>query len=266
MRASRKTDLSRLRRILYGGIAVVFWLIVWEVIARTVDLSFALPGVLETLGAFASLLLQGTFWKTVLLSLGRIALGLLIGVVVGILLAVVSVRVAAVDAILSPAMVFIRSTPVASFILVLWVIIGRAAVPVVIAVLMVIPIVYQNICTSLQSLDTHLSEMLTVFHVSPLRRFRILVLPSMLRYLIPAFVTAAGLSWKAGIAAEIIAYTKDSIGRSIANAKNEFNGPAMFAWTMAVVLLSFGIEKLLTFIGRRANRRVALYQPSDESL
>ncbi len=262
MQASRKTDKPLWRRALYAAIALLVWLCVWEIIARSVDLSFALPGVVETLRAFVTLLSTGVFWLTVLRSLGRILLGLLLGVVIAVLLAALSVRLPLLDAILSPAMVFIRATPVASFILILWVIIGRAAVPIVIAVLMVLPIIYQNICTALRTLDTQTSEMLAVYRVPRLRRLRIFVLPSMLRYFIPAFITAAGLAWKAGIAAEIIAYTKDSIGRAIADAKNNFDGPSMFAWTLAVVLLSFGIEAVMRAFGRRAHRVNNRTQPT----
>lgn len=249
MRASR----TKARRLLYAGISLLFWLGLWDILARAVKLSFALPSVADTALALFGLLITGSFWLTVLASLGRILLGLAIGVLLALLLAPLSVHLALADAILTPVMQFIKSTPVASFILVLWVLIGRATVPIAIAVLMVLPIVYQNLCAALRSLDKKQAEVLRVFHVPHRRALRIFVLPSLLSYFVPALITSAALAWKAGIAAEIIAYTKQSIGRAIYDAKVDFDGPLMFAWTVAVILLSLLIEKGLSYLGRRVH-------------
>ncbi len=254
------------KRILYALIAAAFWLGLWEILACTLQLPFALPRVLETFSACMHLLTQGTFWLTVLLSLCRILAGLLIGAVAAVIFAVGAKHLTLLAAVLNPVMAFVRATPVASFILVLWVLIGRAAVPTVIGALMVLPIIYQNVLEGLTNTDVSLEEMLRTFRVSPKRRLTLLVIPGVVQYFFPAFITSAGLAWKAGIAAEIIAYTKNSIGRSIADAKNNFDGAAMFAWTIAVILLSFIIEKLLMYAGRRVKAHVAVYRSTDKTV
>lgn len=248
-----KAFVSKHKRLLFALVSLLFWLCVWDTVARTVDLSFALPTVSETAKAFAVLLLQADFWVTVACSLLRILAGLAIGIVLALLLAPLAVRVPLADAILTPFMQFVKATPVASFILVLWVLIGRANVPIAIAVLMVLPIVFQNMCAALRSLDAKQVEVLTVFKVPASRVLRIFVLPSLLSYFVPALITSAGLAWKAGIAAEIIAYTKRSIGRAIYDAKVDFDGARMLAWTVAVILLSFALEKGLSYLGRRVH-------------
>jgi NitT/TauT family transport system permease protein len=73
----------------------------------------------------------------------------------------------------------------------------------------------------------------------------------LIKYLIPGIITSAGLAWKSGIAAEIIAYTSDSIGREIYNAKAFLESERMLAWTMVVIILSLIFEATLSFIGRR---------------
>ena len=59
----------------------------------------------------------------------------------------------------------------------------------------------------------------------------------------------AGLAWKAEIAAEIIAYTKKSIGQGINDAKYNMDTPTVFAWTLLIILFSIllelGTKKLL---------------------
>ena len=67
-------------------------------------------------------------------------------------------------------------------------------------------------------------------------------------------MSSIGLAWKAGIAAEIIAYTRNSIGKEIFDAKNFFMGPEMFAWTLAVVLLSLLFEMLIKLLLRKEEK------------
>ena len=55
-----------------------------------------------------------------------------------------------------------------------------------------------------------------------------------------------GLAWKAGVAAEIIAMPKNTIGTMIGEAKLYIESATMFAWTLTVILLSLVIEFLFT--------------------
>ena len=245
---------NKLRTALYALIAIAFWIGAWELLAVTLDLGFVFPRFFDTLIAFLGLLITGKFWATVGLSLLRIFIGFLIGAALGIALAPLTHRYAIANAIISPAMTVIKSTPVASFILVLWCIIGKGFVPSAIGVLMVMPIVWQNLTDGYRSIDYELDELCTVYRVSAAKRLRLLIFPSLIKFLIPALITSSALAWKSGIAAEIIVYAKNSIGKEITDAKNFFESEQMFAWTMAVVLLSIVIEFAIKRLGRMAKK------------
>ena len=75
-----------------------------------------------------------------------------------------------------------------------------------------------------------------------------------MKYLIPGIITASGLCWKAEIAAEIIAYTKRSIGQGINDAKYNLDTPTVFAWTLVIILLSVALEKGASMLLRRVNK------------
>jgi NitT/TauT family transport system permease protein len=83
---------------------------------------------------------------------------------------------------------------------------------------------------------------------------RVLVIPQLVRYLIPAIVTATGLAWKSEIAAEIIAYTRNSIGQNINDAKFNMDSPTVFAWTIIVIALSIILELIAKLIMRRCKK------------
>ena len=65
----------------------------------------------------------------------------------------------------------------------------------------------------------------------------------------PHLLTAAklslGMCWKAGIAAEIIGQPRNSIGAQLNQAKLFFNTPELFAWTIAIIVVSVAFERLV---------------------
>ncbi len=62
-------------------------------------------------------------------------------------------------------------------------------------------------------------------------------------YITAAATTGLGFAWKSAIAAEVIVHPGLSIGKQIWEAKVYFDVADLFAWTMAVVLLSVLLER-----------------------
>jgi len=80
-------------------------------------------------------------------------------------------------------------------------------------------------------------------------------LPQVLPYFRSACGSALGLCWKSGIAAEVIGMPDGSIGEQLQQAKIYLNTPDLFAWTLVILLLSLTLEKLLSALLNRINRR-----------
>ena len=191
------------------------------------------------------------FWLTVAQSIRRVLTGIASAVLLGILLALLTHKSAVLRALLSPVMTLVKSTPVASFIILALVWLGRDVVPPVIAALMVLPVVWANVSQGLDGIDPQLLELAQVFRLPRGRVFRRITLPSVLPHLRAALCSALGLGWKAGVAAEILTVPARSIGKRIYEAKIYLETTELFAWTAAVVLLSLVIERLLLrLVGR----------------
>ena len=234
-------------------ISTLAWLVLWEISAHLLDLKFIFPGAIDTFNALGKLIVTADFWKTVLFSMLRIFLGLILGVVFGICFALLHQFIPFLRSFISIGMTIIKSTPVASIIMVLWVVMvnGSKNLPALIALLMVAPIIWQNLCDGFSTIDNNLSEVCYVFEFTRSKRIKLLILPQLIRYFVPAFLTSIGLAWKSGIAAEIISYTKNSIGKNIFDAKNYFEGDVMLAWTISVVILSLFFEYAVKYFLRR---------------
>ena len=227
-------------------LVLAFWLGVWALLALIVGRELLLPGpwtVAKRLGALA---LTADFWSTVAVSLGRILCGAALGVLAGVVLAAGTSRFRVLDALLTPLLTVIRATPVASFILLVLIWVGRDILPVVIVFLMVLPVVWANVAAGIAAADRELLEMAAVYRFSPWEKVRRIYAPSAAPYFLSALQTGLGLAWKSGVAAEVLTVPARSIGRQLYESKLYLQTVELFAWTAAVVVCSLVIEKLLS--------------------
>ena len=242
---------AKLRKTLRTLAVVLFWLLIWQLLAALAGQELLLPSPLRVARELIRLAGGAEFWLTVAQSIRRVLTGIVSAVLLGILLALLTHKSAVLRALLSPVMTLVKSTPVASFIILALVWLGRDVVPPVIAALMVLPVVWANVSQGLDGIDPQLLELAQVCRLPRGRVFRRITLPSVLPHLRAALCSALGLGWKAGVAAEILTVPARSIGKRIYEAKIYLETTELFAWTAAVVLLSLVIEGLLLrLVGR----------------
>jgi len=232
------------------GVAA-FWLCVWQLLALWVGNGLLLPSPAAVVARLGQLALTAGFWKVTALSLLRVVLGSVLAVVSGVLLAVICCRWKLADTLFAPMVTVIKSTPVASFIVLLLLWLGRDLLPVVIVVLMALPVIWGNVCAGIRNTDPLLLRTAKVFGFTRLRTLRRVYIPSVMPHFLSGCRTALGLGWKAGIAAEVLTVPALSIGKLLMEAKQYWEVTDLFAWTLVVILCSLIIEKvLMAAIGR----------------
>jgi NitT/TauT family transport system permease protein len=212
-----------------------------------------MPDVFKTWESLVKILASDTFFKTIFTAFYRVGLGLILGIIFGILLAALCHKFVWLNTLASPIISIMKATPVASIIVLLWIRMNYTEIAVFVVVLMILPIIWQNVYDGFKATDESLIEVTNVFRLTKLQRLRILVIPSILSYLLPAVITSVGLGWKAEIAAEIM--TSSNIGRLIYDFKTvSYDTASIFAWTVIIVSLSLIFEKTAKyFLGRMIN-------------
>jgi NitT/TauT family transport system permease protein len=113
------------------------------------------------------------------------------------------------------------------------------------------PIIWQNLTDGYKSINQNLQELTVIYELGFFKRQKLLVIPTLMNYLIPAMLTSIGLAWKSGIAAEILTYSKNSIGKNIHDAKAYFEGPDLLCWTITVIFISLIFEYSIKFLIER---------------
>ena len=237
-------------------LAILFWLVIWQLAALFVGKQFILPSPLETLGCLGTLIGTGEFWVITAHSLLHIALGFFSALVGGILASVASYRIRLIKTLISPLIAAIKSIPVASFVILLLVWMHASYLSVAVAHLIAFPIIYTNLLRGLESTDTKLLEMADIFQIQGCARIRSLYLSQVLPYFEAATSLALGFCWKAGIAAEVISTPASSIGEELYSAKVFLDTPNLFAWTVVIVCISALIEKGFSRLIRMIVRRI----------
>ena len=241
-----------IKKIAKPLIALLFWIGVWWLAALVIGKSVILPDPLTVAETLGDMLGTGEFYLTCLRSVGGIFAGLLIGMIVGTLLAIVTGAVKFLDVLFSPAIEAVKATPVASVIIVLLFVMTKSIVPMLAAALMVIPILFMNVRKGVSSVSKDKLEVAKIYDFSAKKYLKYVYMPSVIPYFSAGCKSALGLAWKAGVAAEVICTPNSTIGTMLYNSKVYLESERLFAWTIVVVVLSFIIEKLLIWLLSKA--------------
>lgn len=238
------------------SMAVLFWLAVWQVTANMVGQDLILPSPASILRQMCRLLVQPDFWNAALYSFVHIVTGFSVALAIGTALAVLSYRSGIIKILLSPLIAGIKSVTVASLVILFLVWFSAERLSVTVSVFMVFPVIYTSVLKGLEEVDSGLLEMARVFRVPAVKKVIYIYTSQVLPYFESAGVSALGLAWKSGIAAEVIGLPKNSIGENLYESKIYLNTVNLFAWTVAIIILGFISEKIFMHIIRHAVKKI----------
>ena len=236
------------KQILKKICIVLGWLIVWQLLALAIHNNILLAGPYESLRALFELVQTGVFWLSILYTSIRIILGFVIGMVLGLGLAIIAYKFKLLEDILQPLMSVLKSVPVVAFIIIILIWIGPDWMCMIIVALVVMPIAYLNMLNGLKSVNVKMLELAKVYNMSFGNKAKYIFMPVLKNYLYSAFELAIGMAWKSGVAAEVVGQPLKTIGDQMYLSKVYLATPELFAWTFITVVLAFLTGKLCMFL------------------
>ncbi|RHQ30886.1 nitrate ABC transporter permease [Ruminococcus sp. TF11-2AC] len=126
----------------YTGIrivAVFFWITIWQFASMYLGQEILLASPVSVVRKLFELSFTGNFWQSVGFSFVRIVTGFLLAMFLGIFLAVLAYWSKTVEILIAPVIAVVKSTPVASFIILCLIWIPSRNLSVFISFLMVLP-------------------------------------------------------------------------------------------------------------------------------
>jgi NitT/TauT family transport system permease protein len=223
----------------------------WEALVRLAHIPhYTLPApslVLNTLWQnFGSL--AGSWWFTLKITFGALALACLGGV----LIAAVFALSRPVETALFPLAVVLQVTPIVAVapLILIYVESTTAALLVCAWIVAFFPIL-SNTVIGLRAADPHLRDLFRLYRATPLQRLRWLLVPSALPYFVAGLKISGGLSLIGAVTAEMVAGAagrETGLASRILEASFRTETPKMFAALLLLVLtgvmIFWGFESL----------------------
>ncbi|MBN2655481.1 MAG: ABC transporter permease subunit [Spirochaetales bacterium] len=237
---------SRLLSLL--SIAVL--LIIWKVLSLMLGAEIILPSPERAFGALLGLIREESFVPTVLFTLKRGVSGFLLSAALALVVGIAAGENRFFFTLIKPLLTVIKTVPVLSIVLLAIIWLSTENVPVFVCFLVVFPLISGNVIEGIRHVDPQLLEMARIYKVPRRRIVFQIYIPSLIPYLLAGLSTAAGVTWKAVIAAEVISMPRFGIGTGMQFAQIQLDTAALFAWTVLAVLISAVTEALLLLPAR----------------
>lgn len=250
MHAFARQMTERMKAVAAAGAVAAFWLAVWVLVAGLVAQPLILPGPGAVVVALLRLVCDAGTWAILAGSGARILGGLALAAACGGVLAGVSVRSLTFARLVAPALSFVKATPVACIVVLLLIWLGSARVSIVAVFLMALPGVYFSLVEGLTQADKPLKQMFRLHGVRGWRLFCAHTWREVLPFVLSCARAVIGMSWKAGVAAELIGMAVGTVGERIYQAKLLIETADLLAWTVLVVAASWACEHVLVWLLR----------------
>ncbi|MDR3263913.1 MAG: ABC transporter permease subunit [Clostridiales bacterium] len=209
-----------------------------------------IPSPLKTLATVRSEMAKDSFFKAVFGTLSRSIISFVYAFVPAFILAALSHIFKPLKQFFNPFIAICRAMPTIALIFIIILIVGTEKLPLLIALLVVFPLVYENIYAAFENVDKSLLAMANVFKVGRLRQITGIYLPAILPYIFSSVIAGFGLNIKVVIAAEVMGLPSMSIGYLILVANQRMDFTISFAWLAIAVVLSYLCETVLKIISR----------------
>lgn len=237
-----------MKKSLYVSISILAWICIWYFCALIINKPIFLPDPFSILKALFKLSTTCDFWKSIGFSVLGITKGFIMGLLLGIILAILASINNFLSIFIDVPVKVIKSIPVASFVVLALLWVNSKNLSSVISGLMVLPIIYTNLRAAICKIDIKKIQMAKVFRFDKFQNIAYIYIPETISSLTSAAIIATGFAWKSGVAAEIIGLVRNSIGNQIYQSKIYLDTVNLFAWTIALILLSVAFEKIITLI------------------
>ncbi|MFO3715197.1 ABC transporter permease [Anaerococcus cruorum] len=235
------TTQNKLRKILIA----IIWILIWQIMAGLIKEEILLPSPLLVFRKFIHLLGQIDFYKAIFASTSKIIGGFILSILIGTIFAYFAYKSPLFNEFISPLIRIFRSVPLTSIVIFLLFWANKTYLSIYVSFIMAMPLIFQNVFDGLANISKNILEMADIYQVTEQKKIKYIYRIKAKPFLFSSIISISGLVFKAGIAAEVIGLPQNSIGNNLYNAKVYLDMPSLFAWTLAILLVSSLFENLL---------------------
>ncbi len=221
------------------------WLVIWQTCAVLAGSELLMPSPLATLRAICRLAGEKSFYADAAWTIARCIIAMLLSLGAGMAAALAAYKQDAVRDFLKLPVNFFKSVPVMAIIIYVILLASSNWVAIIVCFMMCFPIVYTNVLCGLDSVSAEYLELAEVYRLTEKQKRKLIYLPAIRQDINAALRLVCGISWKAVIAAEVLSIPDFSLGYEMMNAKYYLETDKLFAYIIAIVVLSLIFERLV---------------------
>lgn len=213
--------------------------------------SYIIPPPIKIIKTTSILIKNGDLLRNILVSFYRVFLGFLLAFIIAFPTSIILGMNRRIEVYFEPLLEFIRHIPpiAAIPILILWLGIGEASKIAVIILATFFPI-FMNTLSGVRNCDKKLLEVGDIFNFSPFKKFKKIILPSIIPYVIVGIRLGLGYSWRSLIGAELIA-ASSGIGYMIIDAEQLSRPDIIIVGIISVGIVGFLIDYILYIVTKK---------------
>ncbi len=231
-----------MKKYISGIQAAFVLLILWIILYLWIDHALIMPSPLDVLNGLTKIISTPIWLRALTSTIGRLILILGIAAITGVIFGVYSGFHPKTSFLIAPYITILRTIPVISIIVILLIMLGYQLAPFAITWLMIFPIIYQASLEGVRHLDL---ELIDVYHLEKTDLWlgiKLVYYPMLKKNIILSFMQSFSLGIKVLIMAEYLAQTPNSIGNALYLARVNLNYDLVFAWTIMLIIIAFGLE------------------------
>lgn len=225
-------------------------LVCWQLLASITNRPELIPSVPRLFVTLHELITTTGFYHSLIATIGRGMLGMFISLIAAVLLAILFVRHKLIYELFRPLLSLMRSVPVISFILLALIFLQPESIPLIIAMLTMLPLLCENLTKGLQNLNPGLRNMAKTFRISRTNYYLQIIYPQLNPFLFSGLTSALGFGWRAIIMGEVLAQCTLGIGGEMKKAQTFIDVPTLMSWTIIAITISFIFDKGIDLIGK----------------
>lgn len=232
--------------------SVVLMWVVWLVAYAVVGNDYLVPSFFGTAEEFFALFAEGFFWAAFGHTLLRTLVAFLISFALGFAAAAAGVAFAPFARFLRPIIAVCRTLPTMAVLLLILVWMSPRSAPVVVTVLVLFPVVYTQLTSSVSGVDGGLIEMAKAYRLTTGQKIFKIYVPQIAPVTVSQ--TGANLSFgiKLTISAEVMAHTYTALGGLMSEAQTYYNLTRLAALTLCAIFAGIVAELIFRLIARYA--------------
>lgn len=240
-----------MRKGLISLLSIAILLIGWQIVATMLNQPELIPSLSRLIQALLELLTSIGFYKSVIATIGRGLLGILLSLTAAFSLAWLFARYEMIYELFQPLLTIMRSIPVISFILLALIFLSPEKIPLIIAFLTMFPLLTENLTKGIRNLRPGLSVMAGQFKLGRYNNVMQIIYPQLKPFLYSGLASAMGFGWRAIIMGEVLAQCELGIGSEMKKAQNYIAVPELMAWTFVAIVISFVFDKGIGWLSLR---------------